>query len=846
MRDEISLPSGRISSDSSSKNLDINVLLPNAIKGLNCRTVGGCLDGRSMQMVPNFYPPSSIQPLASQLNFAPAAPMAPISPQYAVQMPGYPKSRFDGVPQFERKAPISVVRKYFPAPRVPVFSSPINVPYPMPNPNSNDGMSSQVINDLTRALDRQQMSGEMQQITNTLASTMLNTMVMANHQHDHEHEHEDHEHEDIHIHEQPAPTEPFIEDTHRQEPDFLVHENHIYHHYDGHPPDWDNGPGREEIHHHIHHDHHRPTADEEDDDEDEEVVNAHHRHRGKHTKHHHYHRHPKKNEDDEDDEEEIQHRHHHDKQTNEPSEDLTDVIEKTANKPVKEPQTEVYGEMAAIVTSRLLQKLKAEHLINTGNTDERPIHVDGPTNHPVEQHAVDEKTNTITKVSDPTIPNHVISQPQDVPKILAASVPLPLDQPYPPLIVPKTPTASFPLPLEQPPPIQYPQVQPISRIPSEQNHISIEQPYVQQFQRPQVQTISHIPPVYSLIPPVPSHIPMEKPAASPVITQPLLSPPLPAHIVSQPLPNVVSAQTTIPLVQAAPQVPIRPPLTINNRDTNAEGHDAAQVLSSAPDINTMLHNAYKHIHPNDKNDKKESSNNAQDKKKVQSKQKTIKKVNLNKKLISSALINDKDDSDNLFSNKFSPNLFIDDDKSDENSLLLDDSSGDSVNRDLLNNIDVIQNDLGIKKDDTDVSELEQASSNQADADKVSTKKLYNILSYLDSIDTDKDNENTNSDNIDDLANKYLKMIEQSSSKQKELTSSISPETLKNLELLNGLDQIKKARESIESSRALIDVDSKPKTKKVAKKENHDNLYQRVLNKAIQKAAHRLSNETSIN
>ena len=58
----------------------------------------------------------------------------------------------------------------------------INVPYqqsPYQQPVVNNGGFGNIISDLSRALDRQQMSGELQQITNTLAQTMLNTMILT-------------------------------------------------------------------------------------------------------------------------------------------------------------------------------------------------------------------------------------------------------------------------------------------------------------------------------------------------------------------------------------------------------------------------------------------------------------------------------------------------------------------------------------------------------------------------------------------------------------------------------------------------------------------------------------------
>ncbi|XP_057309214.1 uncharacterized protein LOC130647390 [Hydractinia symbiolongicarpus] len=72
-------------------------------------------------------------------------------------------------------------------------------PYPVPNfvpvssypSSSSDGVVGHMVSDLTRALDRQQMSNEMQQVSNTIAQTMLNTLILTGHHGEHEADHGD-------------------------------------------------------------------------------------------------------------------------------------------------------------------------------------------------------------------------------------------------------------------------------------------------------------------------------------------------------------------------------------------------------------------------------------------------------------------------------------------------------------------------------------------------------------------------------------------------------------------------------------------------------------------------------
>ena len=64
-------------------------------------------------------------------------------------------------------------------------SSPItflNMPSQQPNmyqPAPYGPSIGNVVSDLTRAIDRQQMSSELQQLTNTLSQTMLNTLIFT-------------------------------------------------------------------------------------------------------------------------------------------------------------------------------------------------------------------------------------------------------------------------------------------------------------------------------------------------------------------------------------------------------------------------------------------------------------------------------------------------------------------------------------------------------------------------------------------------------------------------------------------------------------------------------------------
>lgn len=62
-----------------------------------------------------------------------------------------------------------------PLPSAPSLGA-LSMPVSCPECNANS-----IVSELTRALDRQQMSNEMQQVSNTIAQTMLNTLILTGH-----------------------------------------------------------------------------------------------------------------------------------------------------------------------------------------------------------------------------------------------------------------------------------------------------------------------------------------------------------------------------------------------------------------------------------------------------------------------------------------------------------------------------------------------------------------------------------------------------------------------------------------------------------------------------------------
>ena len=209
------------------------------------------------------------------------------------------------------------------------FPTTMNNPAPMINSFNND-VASHVINDLTRALDRQQMSGEMQQVTNTLASTMLNTLIVSGHQGEKEHDDHDHIihiHNDIHSphvdHDGYDHSDHFVDVHNEQEHGHtmehkIIHENHIYHHYDT------SGRYIENVHHHTDDE---PIVYNDDDHSREFDHDVGHMHNdyeipSHHHGHQYYHHHIHHRDDHQDQGDEVHtHKHQHDNDAYDDDED---------------------------------------------------------------------------------------------------------------------------------------------------------------------------------------------------------------------------------------------------------------------------------------------------------------------------------------------------------------------------------------------------------------------------------------------------------------------------------------------------------------------------------------------
>ena len=235
------------------KNIDINVLLPKASRVSPCSSsmIGNflqarsdCNNGANGRNSINYFRnpmPAFIQ----QPGFGATQPLAMATYSPPPAMVGVPSAAIGPPAILERKSPIMA-----PPPKIAQLNVPMPVPIapPLMQVSGSSTEQGHAITELTRALDRQQMSGEMQQMTNTIASSMLNTMILANRQHSHD------SHDDSH-------GDQNVENNHLHghsdistiaDPHVIIHENHIFHHYDGNVPVPDtNIDGIHQQWHHI-------------------------------------------------------------------------------------------------------------------------------------------------------------------------------------------------------------------------------------------------------------------------------------------------------------------------------------------------------------------------------------------------------------------------------------------------------------------------------------------------------------------------------------------------------------------------------------------------------------------